>query len=60
MHTINQVKDFREKVKKRLAKTLTNGRIVRQVFSNNYKKELRIPCFINNYNYYIRGVNLAN
>jgi hypothetical protein len=48
------------KVKKRFTKTSTNGRIVRQVFGNNYKKELQIPCFIDNYNHYIRGVNLAN
>jgi hypothetical protein len=49
-----------EKVKKRLTKTLINRRIVRQVFNSEPTKELRIPCFINNYNYYMGGVNLAN
>jgi hypothetical protein len=60
VYTINQAKDFREKVRKRLAKTLTNSRLVRRVFGDNYKKELRIPYFINNYNHYIGGANLAN
>jgi hypothetical protein len=60
VYTINQAKDFREKVRKRLAKTLTNSRLVRRVFGDNYKKELQIPYFINNYNYYIGGANLAN
>ncbi|PVH71599.1 hypothetical protein DL98DRAFT_434847, partial [Cadophora sp. DSE1049] len=30
------------------------------IFRENYIKELVIPRFINNYNYYIRGVDLAN
>ena len=60
VYTINQAKDFREKVKKRPTKTLTNSRIVRRVFGDNHKKELQIPCFIDDYNYYIGGVNLAN
>jgi hypothetical protein len=60
IYIIDKAKDFREKVKKRLAKTFTNSRIVRQVFGNNYRKELQIPCFIDNYNYYMGGVDLAN
>jgi hypothetical protein len=57
---MDKAKDFREKVRKRLAKTFINGRIVRQVFGDDYRKELQIPCFINNYNYYIGGVDLTN
>jgi hypothetical protein len=57
---MDKAEDFREKVRKRLAKTFTNSRIVRQVFGDNYRKELQIPCFINNYNYHIRGIDLAN
>jgi hypothetical protein len=30
------------------------------VFKKEPIKELLIPCFINNYNYYIKGINLAN
>jgi hypothetical protein len=33
---------------------------VRQVFSDSSTKELRIPCFIDDYNQYIGGVDLAN
>jgi hypothetical protein len=57
---VDKAEDFREKVRKRPTKTSINGRIVRRVFGNNYKKELRISCFINDYNYYIGGVDLAN
>jgi hypothetical protein len=60
IYTIDKAKDFREKVRKRPTKTSTNSRIVRQVFSDDYRKELQIPCFIDDYNHYIRGVNLAN
>jgi hypothetical protein len=60
IHTVNTVNDFREKVRKRPAKTLTNGRIVRQVFGDEPTKELRIPCFIDDYNQYMGGVDLAN
>jgi hypothetical protein len=57
---VDKAKDFREKVRKRPAKTSTNSRIVRQVFGDDHRKELQIPCFIDNYNYHIRGVDLAN
>jgi hypothetical protein len=60
IQTVDKAEDFREKVKKRLAKTSTNGQIIRRVFSDNPKKELQIPCFINNYNHYMRGVDVAN
>ena len=50
IHTINTVEDFRTKVRRRPAKTSTNGRIVRQVFGDTPTKDLRIPCFINDYN----------
>jgi hypothetical protein len=50
IHTVNKAEDFREKERRRLAKTLTNGRIVRKVFREEYIKELQIPCFIDDYN----------
>jgi hypothetical protein len=57
---VDIVKDFIEKSRKRLAKTLTNARIIRKAFSSKHIKKLEIPLFINDYNYYIRGVNFAN
>ncbi len=44
----------------RPAKTLTNGRIVPEVFGTGLVKELRIPSFINDYNYNMGGIDLAN
>jgi len=60
IHTVNRIEDFREKVCKRLIKTSTNGRIIRQIFTDEPTKSLSIPCFIDYYNQYIRGVDLAN
>jgi hypothetical protein len=60
VYTVDQAEDFREKVRKRPAKTSTNGRIVRRVFGDDHKKELQIPCFIDDYNHYMGGVDLAN
>ena len=60
MHTMDKADDFRERVRKRPAKTSINGRIIRKVFGDEYTKDLLIPRFINNYNQYMGGVNLAN
>jgi hypothetical protein len=38
----------------------TNGQIVQEVFGEMPIKELQIPSFINNYNQYMGGVDLAN
>jgi hypothetical protein len=60
IHTVNKAEDFRERLRKRPAKTSTNGRIVRKVFEDQYAKELSIPCFIDDYNHNMGGVDLAN
>ncbi len=60
IHTVDKAEDFREKVRKRPAKTSTNGRIVQRVFGSDHTKELSIPCFINDYNHHMGGVDLAN
>jgi hypothetical protein len=60
IHTVDRTEDFREKVRRRPAKTSTNGRIVRHIFANESTKSLSIPCFIDDYNQYMGGVDLAN
>jgi hypothetical protein len=60
IHTVDKAEDFREKARRRPAKTLTNRRIVRKIFGSEYVKDLQIPCFIDDYNQYIGGVDLAN
>ncbi len=57
---MDKAEDFREKARRRPAKTSTNGRIVRKIFGSDYVKDLQIPCFIDDYNQYIGGVDLAN
>ena len=60
IYSVNKTEDFCAKERKRPAKTLTNSRIVRCVFGDLPVQELLIPCFINDYNQYIGGVDLAN
>jgi hypothetical protein len=60
IHTVDTVKDFIEKTRKRPAKTSTNARIVRKVFSDEHTKKLEIPQFIDDYNHHMGGVDLAN
>jgi hypothetical protein len=58
--TVDKAEDFREKVRKRPVKTSINGRIVRHIFADELTKSLSIPCFIDDYNQYMGGVDLAN
>jgi len=60
IHTVHNTDDFRDKVRKRPAKTSTNGQIVQQIFGEESTKQLQIPRFIDDYNQYIGGVDLAN
>ena len=60
IYTVDKAEDFREKARRRPAKTSTNRRIVRKVFGDDYIKDLQIPCFIDDYNQYMGGVDLAN
>jgi hypothetical protein len=60
IHIVDIAKDFIEKIRKRPTKTLINTRIIRKVFSDKHIKKLEIPQFIDDYNYYIGGINLIN
>ena len=57
---MDKVEDWIEKKRRRPAKTSTNGHLVREAFGNNPVKELPIPCFIDDYNQNMGGVDLAN
>jgi hypothetical protein len=60
IHTVYIINDFVARQRKRPAKTFTSNSIVRTVFRDDLIKELLILVFINDYNYNIRGVNIAN
>ena len=60
IYTINWTEDFYEKVYRRPAKTSINRRITRQIFADEPTKSLLIPCFIDDYNQYMGGIDLAN
>jgi hypothetical protein len=40
--------------------TSTNGLMVRKVFGDHARKELPIPIFIDDYNHYMGGVDIAD
>ena len=46
--------------RKRPKKTSTNSTIAREVFNEQYRKELEIPLFIDSYNHYMNSVDIAN
>jgi hypothetical protein len=60
IHFVDKAEDFRAKVRKCPATTSTNGHIIQRAFEGQNSKELIIPYFINDYNHYIGGVDLAN
>jgi hypothetical protein len=60
IHTVHKAEDWCEKLRKRPAKSSTNGLIVRQIFGDESTKTLQIPAIINDYNKYMGGVDIAN
>jgi hypothetical protein len=60
IYTVDKVDDFREKIRRRPAKTSISGRMIRKVFADEPTKSLLIPCFIDDYNQHMGGVDLAN
>ena len=60
VHTVHTAKDWRDRVRKRPAKTSTNAALVRKVFEDYSVLVLSIPSFIDDYNHFIGGVDLAN
>ena len=57
MTTISNGRKIIKRLRRRPAKIATNARTSRAIFSDEARKELPIPEFINIYNYFINGVN---
>ena len=57
MSTVSNGIDQILRPRKRPGITSTNAKTLRKVFSNQTIKELLIPKFINDYNYYIGAVD---
>jgi hypothetical protein len=60
IHTVNQPSDLIQRMRRRPKKTSTNGAIVRPVFGDAPRKEISIPRFIDDYNHFMGGVDIAN
>ena len=60
VYIVNKVTDFVEHERRRPNKSSTNVIITRQSFEKEVQKTLSISIFINDYNHYIRDINLIN
>ena len=61
VHTVNQVADLVKRWRKRPQDTSTNARITRKPFENiGARAELEIPRYIDDYNYNMGGVDIAD
>ena len=60
VHTVNKIINLIKRERRRFNKSSTNVNITRQSFEKEIRKILSISTFIDDYNYYIRDVNLVN
>jgi hypothetical protein len=60
VHTVHEVSSFVKSKRKRPAKTSTNANITCKVFGDLLFMDLDIPAWVNDYNYHINSVDLAN
>lgn len=60
IHTVNQTDDYIERERRRPQKTSTNGALVHREFGDQAVKNMLIPRFIDDYNYHMGGVDIAN
>jgi hypothetical protein len=60
VHTVYKPADWITRLRKRPAKTSTSAKVAHEPFDDQPTKELPIPCFIDDYNYHMGGVDRAN
>ncbi|EED12082.1 O-methyltransferase, putative [Talaromyces stipitatus ATCC 10500] len=60
IHTVNKTEDYVERERRRPQKTSTNGPLVHREFGVQAVKNMLIPRLIDDYNYYMGGVDIAN
>ena len=58
--TVSNNRDTVTRLRRRPIKIAINARTLRALFLGKNVKELNIPEFINLYNYFINGVDVAN
>ena len=60
VHTVHSAYDYVISNRKRPSDTSTNAKTARQPFGDEVKKDLEIPKFINDYNFFMGGVDIAD
>ena len=48
------------RLRKRPKKTSINSTIAKEIFNGQYRKELKIPLFIDCYNHYMNSIDMTN
>ena len=60
MTTVSNGRDTKSRLRRRPTKTATNARTSRALFQGSETKELDIPEFIDTYNHFMNGVDVAD
>lgn len=60
VHTVDKTEDFIIRTRRRPQKTSTNGPLVHRAFGDAAVKDMPIPRIINDYNFHMGGVDIAN
>ena len=60
MTNYHDIRETVERMRRRPKKTSTNGTIVRGLFGDEVRKSLPIPTFIDDYNYHMGAVDIAD
>lgn len=60
IHTVDKTDDYIDRERRRPQKTSTNGALVRKEFGDSFIKTMPIPRFIDDYNYHMGAVDIAN
>ena len=60
MSTVGMPAEKIKRLRRRPARTATNARTSRAMFGDEPTKRLKIPVFIDNYNHFMNGVNVAD
>jgi len=60
VHIVHEVSSYIKSKRNRPTKTSTNAYITRKVFGDSSSIDLDIPTWVNDYNYHMNSVDLAN
>lgn len=60
VHTVHRINDYKKSLRRRPKETSNNAVVTREVFDGLPRSVLSIPLFIDNYNYFMNGVDVLD